>query len=135
MPVLSLGNKPPKEVSKTSGQNGLVKEGCIIKDATAAGTIHIWDDLLSKLTTGNSYKFTNLTVKNYSGMALLGTAPTKYIETDLKFNCTKGPELLSNTERELTIAEFNFVDKVNIYMTCQIKSCQKKCHMLWAQQF
>ena len=68
-------------------------------------------------------------------MALLGTAPTTYIETDLKFNCTKGPELLSNTERELTIAEFNFVDKVNIYMTCQIKSCQKKCHMVWAQQF
>ena len=133
--VRTLGNKPPKEVSKTNGQNGLVKEDCIIKDATGAVTIHIWDDVLSKLTIGNSHKFTNLTVKNYPGMTLLGTAPTTtYIATDLKLNCTKGPKLLSNTERELTIAEFNIVDKVNIFMTCQIKSCKKKCHMPWAQQ-
>lgn len=56
--VLTLGKKPPKEVSKTNGENCLVKEDCIIEDATGAATIHIWDDLLSKLTTGNSYKFT-----------------------------------------------------------------------------
>lgn len=58
-------------------------------------------------------------------MTLLGTVPTTtYMGTDLPLNCTKGPGLLSNTER--TITEFNFKNKVNVFMTCQIKSCKKR---------
>ena len=66
------------------------KKDCVVEDATSVATIHIWDDLLSKLTTGNSYKFTNLTVKNYSGITLLSTAPTTTcIETDCKLLAQK----------------------------------------------
>lgn len=122
--VLTLGDKPPKEVIKRNGEKGLIKEDCVIEDLTGVATIHIWDHLLTKLTSGKGYKFENLTVKNYSGTTLLGTAPvTTYEETNLELESTKGPELLSNTERDLTVAEFNYVDKVNIFMTCQLKTC------------
>lgn len=144
--VLTLGDKPPKEVIKRNGEKGLTKEDCVIEDLTGVATIHIWDHLLTKLTSGKGYKFENLTVKNYSGTTLLGTAPvTTYEETNLELESTKGPELLSNTERDLTVAEFNFVDKVNIFMTCQLKTCNKrmphalgstvfKCHACGATQ-
>ena len=60
-------------------------------------------------------------------MTLLGTTPTTTCQkVDLQLTEVKGPQLLSNTEKEIVIQEFKFVDKVNVFMTCQIKSCKKK---------
>ena len=54
-------------------------------------------------------------------MTLLGTTPiTTFQKVDLQLTEVKGPQLLSNTEKEIDIQEFKFVDKVNVFMTCQI---------------
>ena len=108
----------------------------MIEDRTAcSSTIQLYftllfiqlDDLLTQLESGNTYSFQNLSVKNYSGMTLLGTTPTTtFQKVDLQLTEVKGPQLLSNTEKEIVIKEFKFVDKVNVFMTCQIKSCKKK---------
>ena len=124
---LTPGQNPKKEVIKRNGEKGYVKEDCVIEDRTGSATIHIWDNLLTQLESGNTYSFQNLSVKNYSGMTLLGTTPTTtFQKVDLQLTEVKGPQLLSNTEKEIVIQEFKFVDKVNVFMTCQIKSCKKK---------
>lgn len=46
---LTLGGDPPKEVLKYNGVNGFVKENCVPEDINGSSTIHIWDQLLSKL--------------------------------------------------------------------------------------
>ena len=99
----------------------------MIEDHTGSATIHIWNNLLTQLESGSTYSFQNPSVKNYSGMTLLGTTPTTtFQKADLQLTEVKGPQLLSNTEKELLIQEFKFVDKVNVFMTCQIKSCENK---------
>ena len=124
---LTLGHDSPKEVLKRNGEKGFVKENCVIEDINGSFTIHIWDHLLSKLESGQSYRFQNLSIKKYSGITLLGTPPTTtFKETDLQLNEVKGTRLLSNTEREIVIKEFKFVDKVSVFMICQIPSCKKK---------
>ena len=83
--------------------------------------------MLIQLESGNTYSFQNVSVKNYSGMTLLGTTPTTtFQKVDFQLIEVKGPQLLSNTEKEIVVQEFKFVDKVNVFMTCQIKSCKKK---------
>ena len=132
-------------------KKGYVIEDCVIEDRTAcSSTIQLYftllfftllfiqlDDLLTQLESGNIYSFQNLSVKNYSGMTLLGTTPTTTFQNvDLQLTEVKRSQLLSNTEKEILIQEFKLVDKVNVFMTSQIKSCKKKkCHMQWAQLF
>ena len=137
---LTLGQNPSKEVIKRNGEKGYVKEDCVIEDRTGSATIQLYftllhftllfiqlDNSLTQVESGNTYSFQNLSVKNYSGMTLLGTTPTTtFQKVDLQLTEVKGPQLLSNTEKEIVIKEFKFVDKVNVFMTCQIKSCKKK---------
>ena len=137
---LTLGQNPDKEVIKCNGEKGYVKEDCVIEDRSGSATIKLYftwlyftllfmqlDNLLIQLESWNTYSFQNLSVKNYSGMTLLGTTPTTtFQKADLQLTEVKGPQLLSNTEKEIVIQEFKFVDKVNVFMTCQIKSCKKK---------
>ena len=81
---LTLGQNPNKEVIKRNGEKGYVKEDCVIEDRTGSATMHIWDNLLTQLESGNTYSFQNLSVKNYSGMTLLGTtATTTFQKADL----------------------------------------------------
>ena len=61
--VLTLGQKPPKQVTKRNGQNGKVKENCIIEDATGNAVIHIWDELIEKVENSKSYTLKNLSAK------------------------------------------------------------------------
>ena len=125
--VLSLGNKSPKQVKKRDGQYGKVKEDCIIEDATGNAVIHIWDELIAKVENSKGYTIKNLSVKNYSGNTMLGTTTSTtldQVQSDLKE--LKGPDLVQNTDKEVTVQEFKFVDKLNIYLQCQIKSCNKK---------
>ena len=65
---LTLGQNLNKEVIKRNGEKGYVKEDCVIADRAGSATIHIWDNLLTQLESGNTYSFQNPSVKNYSGM-------------------------------------------------------------------
>ena len=47
--VLTIGQKEPKQVTKRNGENGMVKEDCVIEDASGNAMIHIWDELINKL--------------------------------------------------------------------------------------
>ena len=125
--VVTLGDLPPKEVTKRNNQVGKVKEDCIIEDDTGYSTIHLWDDIITKIHTSKCYSIKNLSVKNFSGNALLGTTPdTTISESDTVIQGVKGKDLLSDGEMTETISEFKFVDKLNIFTSCQIKACNKR---------
>ena len=128
--VVTLGDLPPKEVRKQNGQVGQVKEDCIIEDDTGFSTIHFWDDIITKIQSSRCYGTKNLSVKNFSGNALLGTTPgTTISESDTIIKGVKGKDLLSDGEMTKTISEFKFVDKINISTSYQLKACNKKCLM------
>ena len=95
--VVTLGELPPKEVTKRSGQVGKVKEDCIIEDDTGYSTIHLWDDIITKIHMSKCYSIKNLSIKNFSGNALLGTTPdTTISESDIVIQGEKGKDLLSD---------------------------------------
>ncbi|KAK2549400.1 hypothetical protein P5673_030229 [Acropora cervicornis] len=119
--ILTLGQKDPKEVKKINGQNGKVKE-----DVTGSAIIHIWDELIDQVQNNKSYTFKNLSVKNHSGNTMLGsTASTTFDEVQTELKQVKGPDLLENKDKKVTVKEFKFVEKLNIYFQCQIKYCNK----------
>lgn len=125
--ILTLGQKEPKEVKKRNGQTGKVKEDCVIEDTTGSAIIHIWDELIDQVQNNKSYTFKNLSVKNYLGNTMLGsTASTTFDEVQTQLKQVKGPDLLENKDKKVTVKEFKFVDKLNIYFQCQMKSCNKK---------
>ena len=102
--ALTVGQKPPKPVSTRNGQDGKVKEDCIIEDATGHAVIHIWDELIEKLENSKSYTLKNLSVKNYSGNTMLGTtASTTLSEIQSELKELKGPDLLKNTDKKVTV--------------------------------
>ena len=124
---ITMGSAEPKQVTKRNGQKGLVKEDCIIEDATGHATIHLWDDMITRCNNSTAYEIKNLSVKNYSGNTHLGTTATTAIEEiEIEIDNIQGPGLLNNLQQTITVEEFLFADKVNIFMTCQIKSCNKK---------
>ena len=47
-------------------------------------------------------------------------------EITMNIENLKGPELLSATKKTVTVEEFIFTDKVNVFMACQMQSCRKK---------
>ena len=125
--VITLGDKPPKEVKKRNGENGTVKEDCVIEDATGHAVLHIWDEMINKFQTSKSYSIKNLSVKNYSGNTMLGTTvATTFEEVPPVLEQVQGSNLLKNTDKKVTVEEFKFVDKLNISLQCQLKSCNKK---------
>ncbi|XP_068697264.1 ATP-dependent DNA helicase PIF1-like [Montipora foliosa] len=118
--ILTLGQKPAKEVKKRNSENGKVKEDCVIEDATGNAILHIWDNLIDKVQNSKSYTFKNLSVKNYSGNTMLGTtASTTFDEVQTELKQVKGPDLLENKDKKVTVQEFKFVDKLNISFQCQ----------------
>ena len=123
---LSMGNDKPKEVLlKSSGQAGNVKEDCVLEDETGTSMLHIWEPLLSTLKNGDSYLFTNLTVKNFQGTTFLSTSPlttTSPSTTTLK--TLSGPEMLKSPEKEVTAKCIDLVAKLNIFCSCTV--CKKK---------
>ena len=125
--IIKIGDKPPKEVTKRDGSKRLVKEDCIVEDATGSSEINIWEDLIAKMKNGKAYKITNLAIKKYSGNTFLGaTKETNVTESDVTLDEVKGPKLLSNHENEIVVEEFEFVDKINVFLKCQIKACNRK---------
>ena len=124
---VTLGTQEPKTVTKRNGNNGKVKEDCIIEDDTGHATLHIWDELIETCQNMKSYEIKDLSVKNYSGHTHLGTtAETTIKEIDMQVDNPKGPELLSNVKKTINVKEFIFTDKVNVFMACQVQSCKKK---------
>ena len=125
--TITLGTTKPKEVAKRNGEKGLVKEDCIIEDDTGNATLHVWDEMIQMCENSKSYEIKDLSVKNYSGHTRLGTTVTTSMkEITMNIENLKGPELLSATKKTVTVAEFIFTDKVNVFMACQMQSCRKK---------
>lgn len=127
--VLTLGELPSKEVMKRNGDIGHVNEDYVIEDGKGTSTIHIWDDLIKTLKNGKSYHVKNLSIKNCSGNTLQGTTSTTLFEegdVTVSLDKIKAPELLANAEKTISVTEFKFVDKLNIYIICQIKTYNKK---------
>ena len=109
---LTLGQNPKKEVIKRNGEKGYVKEDCVIEHHTGSATIHIWDNLLTQLRSGNAYSFQNLSVKNYSGLTLLGTTPTTtFQKVDLQLAEVKGPNFFQILRRKLLSRNSNLLIK------------------------
>lgn len=66
-------------------------------------------------------------MKNYSGNTFVGTTKdTTYSEVELQQKYANGSNLLSSHEEEIVVDQFLFVDRVNQFLKCQIKSCNKK---------
>ena len=87
--------------------------------------IHIWEPLVHSLTTGNSYSFTNLTVKNFQGSTYLSTSPSMTANpTTQTVETLTGPVMLKSPEKEITATEFNLVSKLNIFCSCKV--CKKR---------
>ena len=125
--TITKGGAEPKQVAKRNGDKGLVKEDCIIEDTFGHATIHLWDDMITHCKNATAYEMKNLSVKNYSGNTHLGTTATTTIEEiEMKIDNIQGPELLNNLQQTITVDEFLFADKVNIFITCQIQACKKK---------
>ena len=58
---------------------------------------------------------------------MLGTtAFTTFDEVQSYLKELKGQDLLQKIDKEVAVQEFKFVDKLNIYLQCQIKSCNRK---------
>lgn len=125
--TLTMGSLDPKELSKRNGSKGRVKEDCVLEDKTGHAIIHLWDDTITALTSGQSYEIKNLSVKNFNGKTHLGTTiATTFTPIDAVMHELKGEELLSNIKKKITVNEFKFTDKVNTFMLCQIANCKKK---------
>ena len=87
--------------------------------------IHIWERLVHTLTTGNSYSFTNLTVRNSQGSSYLSTSPsTTANPTTQTVETLTGPGRLKSPEKEITATEFNLISKLNIFCSCKV--CRKR---------
>ena len=57
---------------------------------------------------------------------MLGSTTSKtFDEVQTELKQVKGPDLLENKDKKVTVNEFKFVDKLNIYFQCQIKYCNK----------
>lgn len=48
------------------------------------------------------------------------TASTTFVEVQSELKELKGPALLQNTGKKVTVKELKFVDKLNIHLQCQI---------------
>ena len=125
--TLTMGSLEPKELVKRNGSKGRVKEDCFLEDKTGSTIIHLWDDTITALTTGQSYDIKNLSVKHFNGKTHLGTTTeTTFTPIDTLLKDIKGKELLTNIKKTITVEEFKFTDKVNTFMVCQIPNCKKK---------
>jgi len=116
------------QLTKRNVENGMVKEDCIMEDATVNAVLHMWDKLIDKLQDSKSYSLENLNMKNYSGQHHIrnnGIMAITFeeVQTALK---VEGPYPLQNTDKKVTVEELEFVNKLYIYLQCQIISCIKK---------
>lgn len=106
----------------------MVKEDSIIEDATGNPVLHMWDKLIDKGQDYKSYSLKNLNTKKLLRQHHVrnnGIVATTFeeVQSVLKF---EGPDPLQNTDKNVTVEELEFVNKLYIYLQCQIKSCTKK---------
>ena len=123
---LTMGEEHLKAVVlRSTGATTHVKEDCVLEDKTGSSMIHIWEPLVHTLTTGNSYSFTNLTIRNFQGSTYLSTSPsTTANPTTQTVETLTGPGMLKSPEKEITASQFNFVSKLSIFCSCKV--CKKR---------
>ena len=132
----SLGKDKPKSVPVKSTQKmTMVKEDCILEDETGTTNIHIWDVLIDKLKNGSTYEFQNLNLKNFQRRTHLTTTPTTtFKEADKKLQSLQGsPLLLETPEKEISVKNFKFVNKLSVFIACQ--ACKRKITEISNQKY
>ena len=132
----SLGKDKPKSVPVKSTQKmTMVKEDRILEDETGTTNIHIWDVLIDKLKNGSTYEFQNLNLKNFQRRTHLTTTPTTtFKEADKKLQSLQGsPLLLETPEKEISVKNFKFVNKLSVFIACQ--ACKRKITEISNQKY
>ena len=83
--------------------------------------------MIEKCKNSCSYEITDLSIKNYNEHKHLGsTSDTTILEISMHVDNTKGPGLVNNIQKTVTMQELIFTGKVIVFMTCEIDSCEKK---------
>ena len=67
----SSNNELRNQIADFTHKVAQVQEDCIIEDDTVYSTIHFWDDIITKIQSSRCYSIKNLSIKNFSGNALL----------------------------------------------------------------
>ena len=110
---------------KSTQETSFVKEDCILEDSTGYTSIHIWNPLITQLKNTYSYRFNNLTVKNFQGNTFLSTSPfTTYTQLQNTLSSLKGPAILETPEKQILVDSFKLVSKLCIFLSCQV--CKKR---------
>ena len=124
--TLSFGENKPKEVViRSTQENCLVKEDCIIEDESGHSVINRWGAAIKQLKDGHSYFFKNLTVKNFQSKVFLSTTPfTSFEEIENNLSSLNGPYILKVEDEEVVVDHFKLISKLSIFMACQV--CKKR---------
>ena len=128
---------------KATQDNSLVKENCVVEDATGSIMAHIWSPLIDQLEDGKAYLFKNLTIKNFQGCTFISTSPQTTISpTTQTLQSLSGPDILQNPDLKVTVPNIKFVSRLVVYTSCQV--CKKringmtsssiKCHQCGTRQ-
>ena len=88
-------------------------------------TLHICDSFIEQVSNGKTYRFENVAVKNFQGNAHLSTTSSStFREEKQVVESFVGSKLLESKEMEITIDQFELVNKLDIFLACQ--SCKRK---------
>ena len=96
-----------------------VKEDCVLEDKTGSSVIHIWEPLVHTLTTGNSYYFINLKVRNLQGSTYLSTSPSTIANPTTVETLTM---MIKSPQKEIAVTKLNLVSQLNTF--CSSKVCK-----------
>ena len=77
--------------------------------------------------TSDQISEAQLSVEN---ITMLVDTTSNYTKEIINFE-KQGPDLLRNSDKKVTVKEFKFVDKLNIYLYFQLISCNKKIPNLY----
>lgn len=85
----------------------------------------MWDLLFKNTKTGTTYKFENLSVKQFQGITHLGTTPTTpFKEAHKQLKTINGPALLENPDKEAKVERFKMINKLHIFITSRAYKCK-----------
>eukprot|EP00794_Sanderia_malayensis_P001010 gene1010-330_t len=115
--TISFGDCSPKKICvKSTGKSIRLKEDCIVEDTSGNCEIHVWEPLFLTLQTEKTYKFTSLAVKHFKGSCFLATKPNTTVEeVDQQINDIKGPQLLNNPHKQITLKRFSMVKGLSVF--------------------
>ena len=102
---------------------GLVKQDCVIADATGSCTVILWEDNVDLLVKGMSYELSGMVVRNYMGKKYL-SIPKDDFDVNLIDDIGEVDEEIVEEEKEMKGAVVVGVKYFESYDACY--SCKGK---------